>query len=225
MRYHIKSDAPPEARPPVPGGDGLRTKPSRSYHHGDLRTALIEEARDALKTAPSEAVTLKALAERLGVSQPAPYRHFSSRDALMRAVAADGFRRFREELMRAVEAPADDRFARGCQAYLDFAARNFGVYRLMFSGRHLAEGADLELASASAAAFAVLLAAVSSGAAEAEARPTAIALWAALHGMALLASEGLLEGPEPRPGGAPDTSDLVQELVRRFAPAATRAAG
>src|ERR1700745_4165250 len=76
-------------------------KAENAYHHGDLRAALIAAARQVLETARPEAITLKSLAHRLGVSQPAPYRHFANRDALLAAVAADGFERFRDALVAA----------------------------------------------------------------------------------------------------------------------------
>src|SRR5271156_2087735 len=76
-------------------------KAANVYHHGDLRAALIVAAREALEAMAADAVTLKSLAARLGVSQPAPYRHFDSREALLAAVAADGFERFRTQLIEA----------------------------------------------------------------------------------------------------------------------------
>lgn len=211
---------------PSPRAREDRGKPRETYHHGDLRIALVEEAREVLKTAPADALTLKGLALRLGVSQPAPYRHFQNREALLAAVAADGFRRFHEALTRAVAGDPSDRFGRGCRAYLEFAADNFGVYRLMFSGRLLSAATrQPDLAAASGTAFAALLSAVSGALPSARARDTAILLWSALHGMALLHSEGLLAGPGPRPEDGSGTGDLlmtrlVEEIGRRFAPPA-----
>jgi AcrR family transcriptional regulator len=70
----------------------------RPYHHGDLRSALLEHAVRILRTDGLEALTLRAVARAAGVSQTAPYRHFADRRALMGAIAADGFR----ELNRAM---------------------------------------------------------------------------------------------------------------------------
>src|SRR5258705_5361531 len=63
-------------------------KPLNSYHHGDLRDALVQAALGEVELGGPEAVNISALAKKLGVSQPAPYRHFADRDALLAAVAA-----------------------------------------------------------------------------------------------------------------------------------------
>src|ERR1043165_9429175 len=80
----------------------LARKPQNTYHHGDLRGALIKAAlRDAEQGGP-EAISIKALAKELGVSQPAPYRHFADRDALLTAVTAEAFREFSAMLREAM---------------------------------------------------------------------------------------------------------------------------
>jgi AcrR family transcriptional regulator len=118
-------------------------KAENAYHHGDLRAALIAAARHVLETARPEEITLKSLALRLGVSQPAPYRHFANRDALLAAVAADGFERFRDTLVAARdEARWNEAFVHTCLAYLEFARANRGVYRLMIASHLLCEADD-----------------------------------------------------------------------------------
>ncbi|MBV9511686.1 MAG: helix-turn-helix transcriptional regulator, partial [Caulobacteraceae bacterium] len=92
MRRRPPADSAAPPASPEPAAPSV--KAVDAYHHGDLRSALIAAAREALETAAPETVSLKALAARLGVSQPAPYRHFESREALLAAVAADGFERF-----------------------------------------------------------------------------------------------------------------------------------
>ena len=62
-------------------------KPEASYHHGDLRTALISAARHILETEGREALSLRAAARAAGVSQAAPYHHFASKEALLAAIA------------------------------------------------------------------------------------------------------------------------------------------
>jgi AcrR family transcriptional regulator len=62
------------------------------YHHGDLRRAMVAAARELLRQKPGEALSIRAAARRVAVSANAPYRHFADRDALLRAVAADGYR-------------------------------------------------------------------------------------------------------------------------------------
>ena len=62
-----------------------------AYHHGDLRNALIAAALAAVEQDGPDAVSLRDLAQNLGVSRAAPYRHFEDRDALLAAVAARRF--------------------------------------------------------------------------------------------------------------------------------------
>ena len=72
----------------------LARKSLNAYHHGDLRDALVQAAlREAEQRGP-EAISIKALAKKLGVSQPAPYRHFADREALLAAVTAEAFWQF-----------------------------------------------------------------------------------------------------------------------------------
>ena len=66
-------------------------EPRRRYHHGDLRRALVHAAAELLREGGQDALTLRAVARRSGVSHSAPYRHFSDRAALLSAVAAHAF--------------------------------------------------------------------------------------------------------------------------------------
>ena len=192
------------------------TKPVAAYHHGDLRAALIAEAREVLETTAPEAVTLKSLALRLGVSQPAPYRHFESREALLAAVAADGFERFRTALsVAAASGPPEDAFERSCLAYIAFGQANMGVYRLMFASGAV-RTADQNLQRASHAAFDFLLTAVSQRAPHERAEALAIWIWSSLHGMVMLMAEGLMSGPLDHPvTPAHVVHEMAQALERR----------
>src|SRR5437764_560426 len=78
-----------------------RSKP-RAYHHGDLKAALIDSALEILRKEGLEALTLRAVARRAGVSQAAPYRHFADRRALVAAVAERGFERMQAAMMNAM---------------------------------------------------------------------------------------------------------------------------
>jgi len=190
-------------------------KAENAYHHGDLRAALIAAAREELETARPEAITLKSLALRLGVSQPAPYRHFANRDALLAAVAADGFERFRSALMAARDgAGGSDVFLRSCFAYLEFARLNRGVYRLMFASQLLCEADDEALDQASSAAFDFLLEGVAKAAPPERVRAIAVWIWSTLHGLAMLEAEGLAGGP---PSGEVSPEAVVREMMATLA--------
>src|SRR5258708_39893810 len=83
----------------------LVRKSLHAYHHGDLRDALVQAALREAEQGGPEAISIKALAKRLGVSQPAPYRHFADREALLAAVTGEGFRQFSATLRRAGRKP------------------------------------------------------------------------------------------------------------------------
>ena len=102
---------------------------SRStYHHGALRPALIAAARDMLANDGAGAVSLREAARRAGVSATATYRHFQDKEHLLAAVAAEGFVEFAERL----EAGGARDFKGMGIAYLEFAIRRPGLFRLMF---------------------------------------------------------------------------------------------
>jgi AcrR family transcriptional regulator len=106
-----------------------------SYHHGDLAKALVAAALAAVEQGGPEAVSLRDLAQSLGVSRAAPYRHFADREDLLAAVAARGF----EDLIAAYETalalPGDGRMRLQAlnRAYFDFATQRPGLHRLMFA--------------------------------------------------------------------------------------------
>ncbi len=185
-------------------------KPAKAYHHGDLREALMAAAREALETQAPETITLKSLAVRLGVSQPAPYRHFDSREALLAAVAAEGFVRFEAALTDAKSELADQPFERACLAYLEFGRVNRGLYRLMFASNLLRTAGDGALTRAAAQSFDFLLRGLKGQVPPDRLYATALWVWATLHGLVMLEAEGLASGPM-RSGAS--AGDVVRRMV------------
>jgi AcrR family transcriptional regulator len=110
-----------------------------AYHHGDLKSALITAAMAAVEQAGPEAVSLRDLAQSLGVSRAAPYRHFADRDALLAAVAAKGFEALIVVYETALAGPGDgrQRMRRSLVDYLEFARRRPGLHALMFESDFL----------------------------------------------------------------------------------------
>src|SRR6187402_3406059 len=78
----------------------VRKQPDR-YHHGDLPRAMLQEAVRTIQKDGVESLTLRGVGERLGVSRSALYRHFADKQALLRAVAGEGFRLLRSTLLEA----------------------------------------------------------------------------------------------------------------------------
>lgn len=152
-------------------------KPSR-YHHGDLARALVVAAHDLIEERGVGALTLRAVAQRVGVTHAAPYRHFKDKAALIAAVADQSF----EELGERMQAEADAAAAAG--AYLRFATSRAASYSIMFAG----DGARVP-------DFCESFAPPSLDPERREALSTAI--WSLCHGLAVLVNTGRLKTPAP----------------------------
>ena len=167
-----------------------RTRGGAPFHHGDLRNALIGTACELIERVGPAAISLREAARIAGVSHNAPYRHFPTREALLAAVAAEGFNRLRTKFEEALAPVPDDRLLAIGQAYLRFAIENPGIFRLMF-GAGLNRQTYPELGLAAEQAFEVLTRRTSvSG----EELPQEIALgaWSLVHGLSHLLVEDQL---------------------------------
>jgi len=169
----------------------LSTSGRSTYHHGNLRPALIAAARALLDEGGASAVGLREAARRVGVSPTATYRHFRDKDALLAAVAAQGFREFAAALAEAGRG-GEPLSAMGA-AYVDFALARPGMFRLMFSPLLAERAIDAELRAAAEEAFAQLRRGVESRAAGGEGvEAAAIAAWSLVHGLSHLILDGVL---------------------------------
>lgn len=191
----------------------LARKPDKTYHHGDLRDALIKAALQEAEQGGAEAISIKALAKRLGVSQPAPYRHFADREALLAAVTAESFRQFSAFLRGAVAKPSkQSKLLRLALATLDFGLRRNGIYRLMFASRTVSCAAkDSELHEATRETFALVIEALEAPAVGYLRERQALKIWAALHGVVMLAEQGLLTGEAAHATREELVEDFVNE--------------
>jgi AcrR family transcriptional regulator len=178
-----------------------------SYHHGDLRKALVDEAARLVEGEGVDALTLRELARRLDVSHAAPAHHLADKTALLAELAAVGF----EELAVALEEGAHSGRTPAAQlreagrAYLHFALRRPGHYRVMFGRQLRAVPPTSRLAAAGDRAFAVLQRAVTA----ALPAQAAFFAWSATHGAAML----LLDGPPVLEGPARDRAAMIESLV------------
>ncbi|WAP54923.1 TetR/AcrR family transcriptional regulator [Streptomyces sp. S465] len=117
----------------------------RPYHHGDLRAALLERAEQALRERGSGALSLRELARDLGVSPAAPSRHFKSKQALLDALALDGFERLNEALEASQEGAGrtfGERLTAMARTYVGFSLANAALLDLMFSAKHSPEASE-----------------------------------------------------------------------------------
>ena len=153
-----------------------------AYHHGDLRTAVLRSAGKLLEKEGVAALSLREVARRAGVSHNAPYRHFPDRDALLAALAAEGF----ERLGEALQANAGREMG---AAYVRFALAHPQRFRLMFGGL-LKLARYPELARASASAHGALVAAMRAQKEIQDPDTAAAAAWSLVHGLAHLLLDG-----------------------------------
>ncbi|WP_257461462.1 TetR/AcrR family transcriptional regulator [Archangium lipolyticum] len=176
----------------------MAKRKSRSqYHHGDLRTALMEAAVELAAREGVDAVLLSTLARKTGVSGTAPFRHFPSRQALLVAVAEEGARRLIARMQAATAGETDPGEAqrRGAMAYVRFAVEEPGYFRILTRAETLQESelvASLNTGARKAmeAAFGGSAASVS---AEVTARSAAhLAAQALVFGLARMLVDGLL---------------------------------
>jgi AcrR family transcriptional regulator len=197
----------------------------RSYHHGDLRDALVRAAFAIAKREGPDAVTLRAVAKRAGVSEAAPYHHFADKRTLLGAAAGVGFealdRRLGDALESAGRDPIDRLVSLGA-AYVQFAIDEPGPFRLVF-GSHVAEldlAALPETATPGRRAKERLRRAVREFVTTARANvdPEVLMqmLWAQVHGMAWLVVEKELHPEGASAASAKLTPTIASEAVRRL---------
>jgi AcrR family transcriptional regulator len=154
-----------------------------TYHHGDLRAAILDEAGRLVAERGADRVSLRELAREAGVSHAAPAHHFTDRRGLFTALAAQGF-----EFLAADLAAARPRFLDAALAYVRFAITHPGHYRVMFD-KSLLDPSNRELAAAEAAAGAELARGVASlpdPNAKADPGGAQLAAWSLVHGFSML---------------------------------------
>ena len=175
-----------------------KKRAERAYHHGNLREALIQAARDLIKEKGPAGFTFADAARWAGVSPAAPYRHFRDRDALLADVARRGFEEFTAVLTKAWDEGRPDVFTAFDQlgkAYLDFAKREPAYYSAMFEAG-VSPDTDPALREAGDRAFGVLRSAAESLVVKmpAKGRPPALMvalhMWSMTHGIASLFGRG-----------------------------------
>lgn len=200
---------------------GDRGTGRRGYHHGRLKDALIEAARNLIEQRGPQGFSLAEAARVVGVTPAAPYRHFSDRDSLMCEVARRGFDLFNDRLKQAWNHGRPDPetgLSRMGRAYLDFARQEPGYYRSMFTrAQELEAQCPPDKAGPPAAAgqsFALLNEAAGAALrarkrADADSARLALEVWALSHGAATL----MLGGYLPQ-SGASDAYNLLESGVR-----------
>jgi AcrR family transcriptional regulator len=200
----------------------VKRKPPGRFHHPDLREALILAGLQGIEQHGHLALSLRELAGRLGVTQPAVYRHFDSKEALLAAVADRGLAGFDRAMHDAVAAHPDDPFAAVAavgRAYVRHAHQHPGWFRLQFSRARVEELARPQPPQASGSdARAALLGALAAIAGEG---PIVFDLfrtvWGLAHGLAVFVVERvfqLVDTDAARIAAADDAIDVLIDCLR-----------
>ena len=174
-----------------------KAKMKTSYHHGDLRTALLDAAETELREVGVEAFSLRGVAKRAGVSHGAPAHHFDDARGLLTALAVIGYSRFIETIKSRQRDAAPDsknQLAASGLGYLEFAMQQPALFRLMFTSEK-PDKTDEALAAAATAAFDILVADIEAIArsdpyTDSSAMTDVLATWAMVHGLADLMIAG-----------------------------------
>jgi len=195
--------------------------PARPYHHGDLPAALLAHAEDALRTHGVAALSLRELAREVGVSPGAPSRHFKSKQALLDALALDGYTRLADAIA-ASQVDIDEAFAvrlnAAARAYVTFAVENAALLDLMFSVKHDSDLSDDERMRVQRWSD-QLLEIIGDGQRRGDVREgplegIALPAVSALHGFASLTAKGLM----PTEIADQGLGDLIAFILRGSAP-------
>ncbi|WP_328544810.1 TetR/AcrR family transcriptional regulator [Streptomyces europaeiscabiei] len=198
----------------------LRKPGSRPYHHGDLRAALLDGAERTLREKGAGSLSLRELARDIGVSHAAPGRHFKDKQALLHALALDGYERLTQALAGADDPalPIQLRLTALARAYVAFATANSALLELMFARRHGSDASDeiLGLARRASEFFERVIVDAQERGEIIEGDPArlTLAVGAALHGTATFATQNTADPKAALDG----IDDLVHLLLRGLQP-------
>ena len=182
-----------------------------TYHHGNLRSALVEAGIALLEQGENADFSLREAARAVGVTVNASYRHFGNKDELLCAIAAESFRRFSLALLNGAGAGKDaaERLLGSGRAYVRFARQHPALFRLMFSrfsaaqkGEELSEAARLAYHPLKSGMAALLQQDIDSD----TVALASLRAWSAAHGLAFLILDGQISDP---PGGIDALIDMV----------------
>ena len=186
----------------------------RPYHHGNLRTAILDAAGRSLREHGADQLSLRDLAREIGVSHTAPRRHFTDRQALLDALAEAGFvqlgRALRTSLAQA-EGTFTARVHSAVLAFARFATENVALLELMNSGKHR-PGAT-RIAEAAEAAFGQMVELIEEGQEHGALEPgdperLGTILYATVQGIVTMVNGNMID--------AEKLDDLVETAVEQF---------
>jgi len=192
-------------------------KKAGSYRHGNLREAILIASLEAIEINGVDSLSIREVAKTAGVTHQAPYRHFKDKEALLAALAQDGFEKLYQEMSKSVQdinAPIEKITALGVN-YLTWAAEHPAHFRLMFS-QNIPEFETYEglLIAANSILNLVLLVTKENQDGKVirndDTRSLARQFWATVHGVTLLFIDRQFK---PLKGDLKSGQKLIQEII------------
>lgn len=189
------------------------TRGSKSYHHGDLRQALLDATLKLIEEHGPEGFTLRAAAREAGVTAGAAYHHFKDKEDLVAGVAEEGFVMFRAHLQAAADREAASPRERSRNvgvAYVLFATQHPTRFRVMLGIGLLTRSSHAGAANEAMHAYQLVRDALVGGLTDRSTEPVSqaevLGWWSVVHGLAFLAIDGYL--------GKMKTGKRTEQLVR-----------
>lgn len=195
-----------------------------SYHHGDLREALLQASLELIDDGGVQALSLRKAARKAGVSSGAPYHHFGSRQELLAALATEGFRLLGEHMDEASEAAPDapmDQLEACGRSYVRFAREHTAYFRVMFRPELAAPenfSGDGKPGEDVFQSFVARVVAVQEAGLAPPGDPEAMILlaWSVAHGLSSLMIDGPLCVETEEPMIAMDPEAMGETVMRAF---------
>lgn len=182
----------------------------QGYHHGDLKRSLIDAGLDLVREVGIEAISLRQLAERVGVSTPALYHHFRNKEALLGQLGEAAIDAFDEAMASAIHQPmGEDALSAFVLGYVRFARDEPALYELLFGRRIWSSTEAADFQRKARHSFRIqserLLQLQQLGVLPAHANPLRLAqvAWATLHGLCCMYNDGLAF-----------TADAIEDIAR-----------
>lgn len=192
-----------------------------SYHHGDLKKALIDATLFLLKEEGYYNLSLRKVAKKAGVSQSAPYRHYQDLEALLVDVAIEGFRMLTENLKKVKRTFAKIpllQFRESGITYVDFALKNSDLFQIMYGNQIQNHSQFADLIESEESSFQILIDIITN-CQESEVLPkndiknTAMAAWTMVHGIAvLLLGKQVMFGKTNSTSARKITKEMLEKL-------------
>ena len=190
---------------------------TNSYHHGDLRSALLDAAMRIVAKEGASNLSLRAVAKDIDVSPAAPYHHFKDKQALLSAIVGAGLKQFNRALtMSANKATTPDERLRDLGvAYVVFATENPNLFELIQKPDFAGDTVPAHLAEEREENFSILFETISAcmpNASESQLRTGCAAAWSLVHGIAVLAIDQRLNGVMPYEDLGSATTELIEQI-------------